>query len=105
MIGGMDRSSISSYHVKIYEQCLTSLNIRHQAPESVKDINMVEQSVINAMVVLTMRLTETMFKPLFLHTLEWAESELEENHSIKTISIDRSISFYSLVNKLIQQHR
>ncbi|XP_020693820.1 uncharacterized protein At3g06530 isoform X3 [Dendrobium catenatum] len=105
IIGGMDRPSISYYHVRIYEQCLASLNIRHQVPESVKDINVVEQSVIHAMVVLTMKLTETMFKPLFLHSLEWAESELEENQSTKSTSLDRSISFYSLVNKLIQQHR
>ncbi|XP_020576310.1 uncharacterized protein At3g06530 isoform X2 [Phalaenopsis equestris] len=105
IIGEMDRSSISLYHLKIYEQCLALLNIRHQVPESVKDINMVEQSVIHTMVVLTMRLTETMFKPLFLHTLEWAESELEVNQPTKSMSLDRSISFYSLVNKLIQQHR
>ncbi|KAG0473077.1 hypothetical protein HPP92_014934 [Vanilla planifolia] len=105
LVSGMDRTSIGSYYVKIYDKCLASLDIRHQVPDSVKDVNLVEQSVIQAMVVLTMKLTEAMFRPLFLHSLEWAESELEENQSSKSISVDRSISFYNFVNKLIQKHR
>ncbi|KAK8952929.1 hypothetical protein KSP40_PGU017461 [Platanthera guangdongensis] len=104
LIGVMDRSSINSFHVNIYENCLDSLDIRRQGTESVKDMNFVEQSILQAMVVLTMKLTETMFKPLFFQSLEWAESEIDDQ-STKCISIDRYISFYGLVNKLIQQHR
>ncbi|KAK8944415.1 hypothetical protein KSP39_PZI007998 [Platanthera zijinensis] len=104
LIGVMDRSSINSFHVNIYENCLDSLDIRRQGTESVKDMNFVEQSILQAMVVLTMKQTETMFKPLFFQSLEWAESEIEDQ-STKCISIDRYISFYGLVNKLILQHR
>nr|CAD1844938.1 unnamed protein product [Ananas comosus var. bracteatus] len=105
LIGVMDRPSIGTYHVKIFEQCLVALDLRRLLPESVKDINVVEQSVIHAITVLTMKLTETMFRPLFLHSLEWAESEVETSQSLTTKSLDRAISFYKLVNKLAEQHR
>lgn len=105
MVSAMDRASIGSYHVKIYQQCLVALDIRRQTPNSVKDINMVEQSVICAIISLTMKLTETMFRPLFVLTLEWSETKFEEIESSKSRSLDRSISFYKLVNKLIEQHR
>lgn len=105
MISAMDRASIESYHVKIYEHCLAALDIRRQVPKSVKDISMVEQSVIHTMISLTMKMTETMLRPLFVLTLEWSESKFEESESTKSISLDRAISFYKLVNKLVEQHR
>lgn len=105
MIGAMDRSSIGTYHVKLFEQCLMALDLRRQHPQSVRNINMVEQSVIHALIVLTMKLTETMFRPLFLHSLEWAESEFEESDLTKSKTLERTISFYTLVSKLIEKHR
>lgn len=105
MIGAMDRSSIGTYHAKLFEQCLIALDLRRQCPQSVRNVHMVEQSVIHAMIVLTMKLTETMFRPLFLHSLEWAESEFEGSDLTKGRSLERTISFYMLVSKLIEQHR
>ncbi|XP_058086889.1 uncharacterized protein At3g06530 isoform X2 [Magnolia sinica] len=104
-ISTMDRSSVGTYHAKIFEQCLLALDLRRQHPISVQNIDMVEQSVIHAIIVLTMKLTETMFRPLFIRSLEWAESELEEFGSSKSRNLSRSISFYKLVNKLAEQHR
>lgn len=102
IVGVMDRPSIGTYHVKIFEQCLIALDIRCHLPESIKNVNMVEQSVTDAMLVLTMKLTETMFRPLFMHSLDWADSKLEGSESI---SFDRKITFYKLVNKLVEKHR
>ncbi|XP_078163817.1 ARM repeat superfamily protein isoform X2 [Carex rostrata] len=102
LVGSMDRPSVGTYHAKIFEHCLVALDIRREAPGSVKNVDLVEQSVINALTGLTMRLTESMFRPLFLHSLEWAESEVESGTKR---SFDRAISFYKLVNKLAEQHR
>lgn len=102
LVGSMDRPSVGTYHAKIFEHCLVALDIRREAPDSVKNVDLVEQSVINALTGLTMRLTESMFRPLFLHSLEWAESEIESGPKR---SFDRAISFYKLVNKLAEQHR
>ncbi|ONK73498.1 uncharacterized protein A4U43_C04F32240 [Asparagus officinalis] len=102
IIGVMDRPSIGTYHVKIFEQCLIALDIRCHLPESIKNVNIVEQSVTDAVLVLTMKLTETMFRPLFMHSLDWADSKLEGSESI---SFDRKITFYKLVNKLLEKHR
>jgi U3 small nucleolar RNA-associated protein 10 len=98
----MDRLAVGTYHSKIYEHCLAALDLRHQHPDSLKNINMVEQSIINAIISLTMKLTEGTFRPLFLHTLEWAESEVE---SSSKKSLDRAIVFYKLVNNLAEKHR
>ncbi|KAF5456237.1 hypothetical protein F2P56_025738 [Juglans regia] len=101
----MDRSSIYGYHTNIYDLCLLALDLRRQHPVSIQDIDVVEKSVINATISLSMKLTETMFKPLFIRSIEWADSDVEENANTGSINIDRAISFYSLVNKLAENHR
>ncbi|CAL5015590.1 unnamed protein product [Urochloa decumbens] len=103
LVSTMDRLAIGTYHAKIYEHCLAALDIRRQHPDSLKNINMVEQSIIHAIITLTMKLTEGTFRPLFLRTLEWAESEVDQSSSKK--SLDRAIVFYKLINKLAEQHR
>ncbi|KAK7300089.1 hypothetical protein RJT34_10922 [Clitoria ternatea] len=103
IIGEMDRSTIVAFHGKIFDLCLIALDLRRQSPPSVQNIDAVEKGLMNAMVILTLKLTESMFKPLFIKSIEWAESEVEEAAS--SGSIDRAISFYSLVNKLAENHR
>ncbi|KAK7852331.1 uncharacterized protein CFP56_039361 [Quercus suber] len=104
-IGSMDKSSVSGYHANIFDLCLLALDLRRQHPPSVQNIDIVENNVINAIIVLTMRLTETMFKPLFVRSIEWADSDVDETESMGSSSIDRAISFYSLMNKLAESHR
>ncbi|RLM64477.1 uncharacterized protein C2845_PM16G15760 [Panicum miliaceum] len=103
LVSTMDRLAVGTYHVKIYEHCLAALDIRRQHPDSLKNINMVEQSIIHAIITLTLKLTEGTFRPLFLRTLEWADSEVDQSSSKK--SLDRAIVFYKLINKLAEQHR
>ncbi|XP_057441205.1 uncharacterized protein At3g06530 isoform X2 [Lotus japonicus] len=103
LIGTMDRSSIVAFHGKIFDLCLVGLDLRRENPPSVRNIDIVEKSVMNAMVALTLKLTESMFRPLFIKSIEWAESEVDEMAS--TGSIDRAISFYGMVNKLAENHR
>ncbi|KAI4332818.1 hypothetical protein L6164_017696 [Bauhinia variegata] len=103
MIGTMDRSSILSFHGRICDLCLLALDLRCQCPVSVENIDLVEKGVINAMIALTLKLTESMFKPLFIKSIEWAESYVDGTASAG--SIDRAISFYGMVNKLAENHR
>lgn len=105
LVGSMDRSSIVVYHAKVFDLCLLALDLRHQNPASVQNINIVEQNVITAVVTLTMKLTETMFRPLFIRTIEWSGLNLEGDESTSGKSDGRSISFYSLVNRLAESHR
>lgn len=103
LVSTMDRLAVGTYHTKIYEHCLVALDLRHQHLDSLKDINLVEQSIIHTIITLTMKLTESTFRPLFLRTLEWAESVVDQSTSAK--SMDRAIVFYKLINKLAEQHR
>ncbi|XBI94094.1 hypothetical protein VPH35_030803 [Triticum aestivum] len=103
VVGTMDRLAVGTYHTKIYEHCLEALDLRRQNLDSLKNINLVEQSITHTIITLTMKLTESTFRPLFLRTLEWAESEVDQSTSKR--SMDRAIVFYKLVNKLAEQHR
>lgn len=105
LISTMDRSSVSGYHAQIFDLCLFALDLRRQHHVSVQNIDAVENCVINAMISLTMKLTETMFKPHFVRSIEWAESEVEEIACAGSTNIDRAISFYALVDKLAENHR
>lgn len=104
MVATMDRTSVAGYYKRIFDLCLSALDLRRQHPLSVRDISAIERSVINSMISLTMKLTEMMFKPLFIQTVEWAESEVEESE-YRGRNLDRAISFYGLVNKLAENHR
>ncbi|KAI3862328.1 hypothetical protein MKX03_036895 [Papaver bracteatum] len=105
LIGTMDRSAIGMYHVRIFELCLLALDLRRESPVSVKRVDIVEESVIDSMIVLSLKLTENMFKPLFLRSLEWAESEVEGAGSTESRKLDRTIAFYRLISKLVERHR
>ncbi|KAL1565211.1 hypothetical protein AAHA92_07455 [Salvia divinorum] len=105
LVGSMDRSSVGAYHAKVFDLCLLALDIRHQNPASVQNISSVEQHVLNAIVTLTMKLTETMFRPLFVKTIEWSGINVESDGEYSESANGRAISFYSLVNKLAESHR
>ncbi|KAK4436389.1 hypothetical protein Salat_0802600 [Sesamum alatum] len=105
LVGSMDRSSTGVYHAKVFDLCLLALDLRHQNPDSIQNIDAVEQNVINAVVTLTMKLTETMFRPLFIKTIEWSGLNVEGDENIPAKANSRAISFYSLVNKLAESHR
>ncbi|CAN1813501.1 Uncharacterized protein At3g06530 [Linum perenne] len=102
LVQAMDKSSVRGYHEKIFDHCLSALDLRHQHPESIQHIDAVEKSVINATVALTMKLTESMFKPLLVRSIEWVEPA--DDNSASTY-VDRAIAFYGLINKLTDSHR
>ncbi|KAL6980906.1 hypothetical protein U1Q18_022542 [Sarracenia purpurea var. burkii] len=101
----MDRSTVAAHYAKIFDLCLVALDIRCQRPVSIRNIDDVEKNVINTMIIITMKLTETMFKPLFIRCIEWAESNVYDIESVRSTTTDRAISFYGLVNKLAESHR
>ncbi|KAM7273255.1 hypothetical protein ACFE04_027919 [Oxalis oulophora] len=105
LVKTMDKLTVNAYYGKIFDLCLASLDLRRQHPDSVVNIVNVEKSIINGIIALTMKLTETTFKPLFIRSIEWAESGVEETADGATPSLDRGISFYGLVNKLAESHR
>jgi len=104
-VGKMDRASVSGYHANVFDLCMRALDLRTQHLASIKNINIVEKHVIDAMITLTMKMTETMFKPLFIRSIEWAESNIEEDDHAGGRNICRAVSFYGLVCSLAENHR
>ncbi|KAL0799472.1 hypothetical protein Bca101_054647 [Brassica carinata] len=104
LVAKMDRASVVCNHAKIFDQCLVALDIRRQNPATIQNVDDAEKSVINATVTLTKKLTESEFKPLFIRSIEWAESDIVDESGNENKSVDRSISFYGLVNRLCESH-
>ncbi|KAL9235552.1 hypothetical protein vseg_010302 [Gypsophila vaccaria] len=102
-VTNMDKSSVSGYHRNIFDFCMLALDLRSQHVASLENVNAVEKYVIDAMISLSMKMTESMFKPLFIGCIEWVESKMEEDAAARNIS--RAVSFYGLVNKLSENHR
>ncbi|KAL8051037.1 hypothetical protein ABFS82_06G118900 [Erythranthe guttata] len=102
LVSSMDRASISVYHAKVFGLCLEALDLRHQNLDSIQNIDVVEQNVINVVVTLTMKLTGSTFRLLLIKTIEWSDSNVEGDESTPGKSDSRAISFYSLVNKLAE---
>ncbi|WZZ42003.1 uncharacterized protein At3g06530 [Brassica napus] len=104
LVAKMDRASVVCYHAKIFDQCLVALDIRRQSPATIQNVDDAERSVVNATVTLTKKLTESEFKPLFIRSIDWAESDIVDGSGNENKSVDRSISFYGLVNRLCESH-
>ncbi|KAL0744259.1 hypothetical protein Bca4012_085772 [Brassica carinata] len=104
LVAKMDRASVVCNHAKIFDQCLAALDIRRQNPATIQNVDDAERSVINATVTLTKKLTESEFKPLFIRSIDWAESDIVDGSGNENKSVDRSISFYGLVNRLCEAH-
>lgn len=79
LVNSMDGSSIGAYYAKIFYLCLLALDLCSQHPASVENIDTIEKNVLRAMVILTMKLTETMFRPLFIKSIEWSSPDVEDS--------------------------
>ncbi|CAH8356699.1 unnamed protein product [Eruca vesicaria subsp. sativa] len=104
LVAKMDRASVVCNQAKIFDQCLAALDIRRQNPATIQNVEAAERSVISATVTLTKKLTESEFKPLFIRSIDWAESDIVDGSGNESKSVERSISFYGLVNRLCEAH-
>ncbi|CAM6046465.1 unnamed protein product [Sphagnum compactum] len=101
----LDRTSVLSYHSKIFNTCLMALDLRHNRPQSFHSMTEVETSVVNTLVALILKLSESSFKPLFVSLLEWAQSNLTHTDTGTSYNVNRNIAFYKLVNQLTEKLR
>lgn len=104
LAASMDMSSVGVYHATVFDLCLLALDLRRQSPPSIKNINAVEQEVIKAVVTLSMKLRDSMFKPLFIKTIEWSGLDVEDDESIPG-KVNRAISFFGLVDNIAERSR
>ncbi|KAF9969190.1 HEAT repeat-containing protein 1, partial [Actinomortierella ambigua] len=63
----------------------------------------VEEAVIQAFLQLVMKLNETLFKPLFLKTLDWAVTELQVMKAKEEDKTDRLVFFFKLLGALLER--
>jgi len=74
-IESMDCDDIASYHETVFLQLLRALDLRRleaTGPVVSAATDAVEAAALGALVELTMKLSETRFKPLFFRLVEWA---------------------------------
>ncbi|KAF9149616.1 HEAT repeat-containing protein 1 [Linnemannia schmuckeri] len=105
-ITAMPRDVIAVHYKQIFKFFLGAFDYRrvhgHDA-EKQSTIAVVEEAVIGAFMQLVMKLNETLFKPLFLKSLDWATTELQVAKASFKDMQDRLIFFYKLLNALLEQ--
>ncbi|KAG0335779.1 HEAT repeat-containing protein 1 [Podila humilis] len=103
----MPRDIIATNYKQIFKFFLGAFDFRRihghgknqKAQEAVAGV---EDAIIQAFMQLVMKLNETLFKPLFLKTLDWATTELQVAKAGFQDMQDRSIFFYKLMNSLLE---
>ncbi|KAF8975950.1 HEAT repeat-containing protein 1 [Entomortierella lignicola] len=107
-INAMPRDVIAVHYKQIFKFFLGAFDYRRSShdqkasKEQIASITAVEDAVIEAFMKLVMKLNETLFKPLFLKTLDWATTELQvAKASFKDMQY-RLIFFYKLLNSLLE---
>lgn len=105
LASSLDRSAVTTYHGKIFNICLLALDLRRKVPPSFSSVSKVEAEVVGALVALVMKLGESVFRPLFIKALEWAQSTSIDGTDVTGFDVHRSISFYRLVNELASKLR
>ncbi|KAJ3038299.1 HEAT repeat-containing protein 1 [Rhizophlyctis rosea] len=104
VITHMPKADLVQHHKELFRFFLVSFDYRRTngGKVSAEDLNLVENSIISSFLQLVMKMNETLFKPLFLRTIDWATSELLEKNGLSQADIDaRQIFFYRLLDNLL----
>lgn len=106
-IKSMSRDDITANYKQIFKFFLSVFDFRrlHQSEFSGESVSEVEERSIQAFINLVMKLNETLFKPVFLKTLDWATIELAEEGS-DVLDADqecRALFFYKLLDGLLEK--
>ncbi|KAG0209950.1 HEAT repeat-containing protein 1 [Mortierella sp. GBA30] len=105
-INAMPRDVIAVHYKQIFKFFLGAFDYRRvhgEDKERRTSVGAVEDAVIDAFMQLVMKLNETLFKPLFLKSLDWATTELQvAKASFKDMQA-RLVFFYKLLNALLEQ--
>ena len=113
---GLDRTTVQSHHQQVFRVFLrffeySELTIASpNANPTYASLVAVEESVIRAFMQLTLKLNETLFKPLFLVLLDWAKIQASAAAAISgnaselaPIYSPRTHFFYRLVYSLAEE--
>ncbi|KAG0073217.1 HEAT repeat-containing protein 1 [Linnemannia elongata] len=105
-VTAMPRDVIAVHYKQIFKFFLGAFDYRRVHGHVAKNqstVAIVEEAVIGAFMQLVMKLNETLFKPLFLKSLDWATTELQVAKASFKDMQDRLIFFYKLMNSLLEQ--
>ncbi|KAF9404185.1 HEAT repeat-containing protein 1 [Podila epigama] len=105
-INAMPRDVIAVNYKQIFKFFLGAFDYRrahgHQNKKNAENVAAIEDAVVKAFMQLVMKLNETLFKPLFLKTLDWATTELQVAKAGFQDMQDRLVFFYKLMNSLLE---
>ncbi len=113
-IESMDSEAVASYHETVFLQLLRALDLRRleaTGPVVSPAADAVEAAALGALVELTMKLSETRFKPLFFRLVEWATasapppSENPVNAVISSSPLPRAVVLLAAANVLSERLR
>ncbi|KAG0048658.1 HEAT repeat-containing protein 1 [Gryganskiella cystojenkinii] len=103
-VTAMPRDVIAVHYKQIFKFFLGAFDYRRvygHEDARVATVAVVEDAIIRAFMQLVMKLNETLFKPLFLKSLDWSTTELQVAKASSQDMQDRLIFFYKLIDSLL----
>jgi hypothetical protein len=101
----MDHAIIQTHHFDIVNYILGALDRRRSHGVEDAEYATLECALVNCLVSLVMKLSESSFRPVFLHLLDWSTKGSASKGDLVDVKVARNISLFHVVVKLTEKIR
>lgn len=104
-VKAMDKAAVLTHYKAVFRFLLTAFALQEGAGSAAALLPAVDRSM-QVYVALSLKLSETQFRPLFLRTYDWAAVDLlEEGEAEAGTVYARSLVLYTLLGRLLEELR
>lgn len=100
IVSSLNSSSLRQYLALLARFYVMALDMRRVHAHQLKDLDAVEDDMLDGLVQFILKLSEKQLKPLFLKICEWSQAKLPASHAAATGAMARRVVFFKLLIKL-----
>ena len=97
----MDKAAVTAHYKTVFRFVLQAMDLQRKASAPSRGVLPAVERAVHVFVTLSLKLSETQFRPLFLRTYDWAVVDLLEEDAQGMEA--RSLALYTLVQMLFEQ--
>lgn len=97
----MDKAAVAAHYKTVFRFVLQAMDLQRKASAPSRGVLPAVERAVHVFVALSLKLSETQFRPLFLRTYDWAVVDLLEEDAQGMEA--RSLALYTLVQMLFEQ--
>lgn len=100
IVSSLTPASLRLYLAQLARFYVMALDMRRVHAQQLKDLDAVEDDMLDGLVQFILKLSEKQLKPLFLKICEWSQAKLPASHAAATGAMARRVVFFKLLIKL-----